>query len=74
MLEFACRSLLFKEEHESEGQRCLVSQPYKQVLMAVMAQPRQSTSDSRQFLLAWVSGSPPVEQVECVFLSQQHQW
>ena len=74
MLVSACISLLAMAEHEIEGQRWLVSQPYKLVLTAVMAQPRQSTSDSRQFLLAWTSGSPPVEHVECVFLSQQHQW
>jgi hypothetical protein len=74
MLLSACYSLLVMEEDEHEGQRWLVSQPYKEVLTAVMALPRQSTSNSRQFLLAWTSGPLQVEHVDGVFLSQQHQW
>jgi hypothetical protein len=70
MLEDACASILIMEEHEREEQQWLVSQPYKQVLTAMMALPHQNTSNSRQFLLACTFG----EHIECVFLSQNHQW
>lgn len=74
MLAQARTSLLTMEEHEREEQQWLVSQPYLLVETTVMALPRQNGSASRQFLLAWTSGSSPGRQVERVFLSQMHQW